>query len=210
MKIGILGSGMIGGTLARLFDAVGHHVTVANSRGSDSLAELVAELSDRARAGSVEEAIAFGEVVLLAIPYGNYEQLPARLLAGKIVVDTTNYTPDRDGPFPRLEGGAVTETELIARHLENARMVKAINTMNYATLADGGRPGAPRAERLVLFVAGDDRAANALLVGLIDELGFAAVETGSLVVGGRRQQPGSSVFNVALRPDEVQLDQPVG
>lgn len=203
MRIGILGSGEIGGTLARLVDAAGHDVVVANSRGPETLVDLVAGLGPRAKAGSIEDAITFGEVVVLAIPYGRYEQLPAELFVGKVVVDTTNYTPDRDGPIPALDAEPVSESELIARHLTGARIVKAINTLNFATLARAGRPGAPRAERTALFVAGDDRPANRLVVDLVEELGFAAVETGSLAVGGRRQQPGSPWFNVPLRADEV-------
>lgn len=206
MRIGIIGSGMIGGTLARLFVAAGHDVAIANARGPESLAGLVGELGDHAHAATVPAAIGFGDPVFLAIQYGRYDELPADLLAGKIVVDTMNYTPDRDGRFPRLDAGEITETELIAGHLVGARMVKAVNTLYYETLRDEGRPGAPRAERLALFVAGDDHAANQVVLGLIDELGFAPIETGSLAKGGRRQQPGSSVFNVRLRPDQVRLD----
>ncbi|MFF4801856.1 NADPH-dependent F420 reductase [Streptomyces sp. NPDC001351] len=205
MRIGILGSGEIGGTLARLLTAAGHEIAVANRRGPGSLAGLVAELGGRARAVAVEEAIAFGDpLVVVAIPFGAYESLPADALAGKVVVDTTNYTPGRDGTFPDLESDRTTSSELIAAHLPGARLVKAVNTLNYKYLLDLARPGAAREERTALFVAGDDPEANRLVTELLDELGFAPVPTGSLAGGGRRQQPGTPVFN---RPLDARLAQ---
>ncbi|MFC8516833.1 NADPH-dependent F420 reductase [Streptomyces sp. NPDC057257] len=199
MRIGILGSGEIGSTLARLLTAAGHEVALANRRGPESLAGLVGELGGRARAASVEEAIAFGDpLVFVAIPFGAYETLPAGALAGKVVVDTTNYTPGRDGIFPELEEDRTTSSELIAAHLPDSRLVKAVNTLNYKYLLDLARPGAPREERIALFVAGDDTEADGTVAALLEELGFAVVRTGPLGTGGRRQQPGTPVFNRPL------------
>jgi 8-hydroxy-5-deazaflavin:NADPH oxidoreductase len=195
MKIGIIGAGMIGATTARLFARSGHDVAIANTRGPASLTELVDEIGLRARAATVDDAAAFGEIVLLAIPLGQYDTLPAGHLAGKIVVDAMNYYPQRDGEL-LLDG--LTSSELVARHLRGARLVKAFNTMYFQTLATRGDPDAPLDERLALFLAGDDAAAKAEVAHLIEQIGFAPVDTGSLREGGRRQQPGTPIYNVPL------------
>jgi 8-hydroxy-5-deazaflavin:NADPH oxidoreductase len=194
MNIGIVGSGNIGATAARLFAEAGHDVAVSNSRGPETLEGLVAAIGPRARASTVEEAADFGEVVLVAIPFFAYETLPTDLLAGKIVVDAMNYYPGRDGEMD-LDG--LGSSELLARHLPDARVVKAFNTMYYETLGAGGRPDAPPAERLVLFVAGDDAEAKAVVLELIEEIGFTAVDVGTLE-DGRKQQPGSPIYNVPM------------
>ena len=194
MNIGIVGSGNIGATAARLFAEAGHEVAVSNSRGPETLEGLVAEIGPRARASTVEEAADFGEVVLVAIPFFAYEALPTDLLAGKTVVDAMNYYPGRDGDM-NLDG--LGSSELLARHLPDARIVKAINTMYYETLGTEGRPDAPPAERLVLFVAGDDAEAKAVVSGLIEEIGFAPVDVGTLE-DGRKQQPGSPIYNAPM------------
>ncbi len=189
MKIGIIGSGKIGSTTAKLFVDAGHEVEIANSRGPDSLAELVGELGDRAAAATTEEAARFGELVLVAIPLVAYDDLPADAFEGKIVVDANNYYPERDGRIDELDSDRTTSSELLASHLAGATVTKAFNTMNFRTLADQGGTG------LAMFVAGDDAEAKRLVSGLIEEIGFVAVDTGSLADGGRRQQPGTSVFN---------------
>ena len=194
MNIGILGSGSIGATAARLFAEAGHEVAVSNSRGPETLEGLVAAIGPRARAATVEEAADFGEVVLVAIPFFAYETLPTDLLAGKTVVDAMNYYPGRDGEM-NLDG--LGSNELLARHLPDARIVKAFNTMYYETLGAEGRPDAPPAERLVLFVAGDDAEAKAVVSGLIEEIGFTPVDVGTLE-DGRKQQPGSPIYNAPM------------
>jgi 8-hydroxy-5-deazaflavin:NADPH oxidoreductase len=194
MNIGIVGSGNIGATAARLFAEAGHDVAASNSRGPETLEGLVAAIGPRARASTVEEAADFGEVVLVAIPFFAYETLPTDLLAGKIVVDAMNYYPGRDGEMD-LDG--LGSSELLARHLPDARVVKAFNTMYYETLGAGGRPDAPPAERLVLFVAGDDAEAKAVVSELIEEIGFTAVDVGTLE-DGRKQQPSSPIYNVPM------------
>ena len=194
MNIGIVGSGNIGATAARLFAEAGHEVAVSNSRGPETLAGLVAAIGPRARASTVEEAVDFGEVVLVAIPFFAYETLPTDLLAGKTVVDATNYYPGRDGEM-NLDG--LGSSELLARHLPDARIVKAFNTMYYETLGAEGRPGVPPVECLVLFVAGDDAEAKAVVSGLIEEIGFAPVDVGTLE-DGRKQQPGSPIYNAPM------------
>jgi len=206
MNIGIIGSGLIGATTARLFSEAGHQVTISNSRGPESLQALVEEIGPNASAATVEEAASFGEVVLVAIPFFAYEALPADRLAGKIVVDATNYFAGRDG---QMDFGERTSSELVSQHLPRDRLVKAFNTMYYETLATEGRPEDGE-DRLVLFVAGDDEEAKSVVYGLIEDVGFAPVDTGSLRDGGRLQQPGSSIYNrpmVAEQAREVLAEQ---
>ncbi len=201
MDIGIIGAGMIGGTAARLFVQVGHRVAISNSRGPASLASLIAELGSKARAATGEETASFGDVVLLAIPFGKYKMLPGKHIGGKVVVDAMNYYSQRDG---RIEFGDLTSSELVARHLARARLVKAFNTMYFKTLATQGRVDTPLEDRLALFVAGDDTEAKAVVSRLIGEIGFAPVDTGSLHDGGHLQQPGSPIYNRPMTAREAQ------
>ena len=200
MTIGVIGSGKIGGTLARLFARVGEEVAIANSRGPETLDDLVADLGATARAVTVEEAVALGNVVVLAIPWRRREELPeGERFAGKVVVDAMN---------PYGAGGVIdvepsTSSEEVAKLMPEARLVKAFNTIYYGRLAENGRPGAPLGEREVIFLAGDDEEAKRVVSGLIEELGFAPYDTGSLAAGGRRQQPGSPIYNVRLTLAEV-------
>jgi predicted dinucleotide-binding enzyme len=201
MNIGVIGAGKIGGTAARLFVTAGHQVTISNSRGPASLAALREALGPKARAGTVAEAAAFGDLVLVAIPFGQFRALPATPLAGKVVVDAMNYYPQRDG---RIEFGDLTSSELVAQSLSGARLVKAFNTMYFETLAAKGRTDAPMEDRLALLVAGDDAAAKAAVSRLVEEIGFAQIDTGSLRDGGRLQQPGSTIFNRPMSAREAQ------
>ena len=191
MKIGIIGAGNIGAKAAKLFVGVGHEVAISNSRGPETLSALVEEIGGEARAVTIEEATDFGDVVLEAIPFGRYKDLPADRLAGKIVIDASNYYPGRDG---EMELGDLGSSELLARHLSGSRVVKASNTMNYETLASEGRPDASLEDRLVLFVAGDDEEAKGVVSALIEEIGFAPVDTGPLS-GSDKQEPGAPVYN---------------
>ena len=204
MKIGIIGSGNIGATTARLFAGAGHDVTIANSRGPESLAELVGDLGPNAQAATVEDAARASDVVLIAIPLRAYPDLPAEAFAGKIVIDANNYYPQRDGQIPELDREETTSSELLARHLTGARIVKSFNTMNFRPLGSDGRPDAPRAERLAIYLAGDDEGAKEIVAGLIDEVGFAPVDTGSLHEGGVRQQPGSPIYNNPMLAEEAE------
>ncbi len=178
MRIGIVGSGSIGSTVARLAVAAGHEVALANRRGPESLALLVEELGPQARAGTVEEAARFGDLVLVSIPFGEIGTLPAPAFAGRVVVDSNNYYPNRDGHVPEIDADETTSSELLAAHLPDATVVKAFNTMYYKYLAEGGEPAKPLDQRQALFVAGDDAAAKALVGGLIETFGYAPVDTG--------------------------------
>lgn len=197
MDFGIIGAGNIGATTARLFAGAGHRVAVSNSRGPETLRDLVAEIGENARAATVEEAADFGDVVLLAVPWSRRgEALPsAALVVDKIVVDAMNpYTPE----FEIEDLGDDTSSEDIARRLPGARIVKAFNTIYYERLRDEGDTGAPAGERLVLFVAGDDAEAKAVVSRLIEEVGFTPMDTGSLRAGGQKQQPGSTIYNIPI------------
>ncbi len=197
MNIGIIGSGNIGANAARLFAESGHEVAVSNSRGPESLQDLVDEIGPNARATTVEEAADFGEVVLVAIPFFARDTLPSGL-DGKIVIDATNYYPGRDGD---VDFDGLTSSESPARNIPGARLVKAFNTMYYETLAKEGRSEGE--DRLVLFVAGDDKEAKATVSGLIEEIGFEPMDTGSLRDGGRKQQPDSPIYNNPMTEDQA-------
>jgi 8-hydroxy-5-deazaflavin:NADPH oxidoreductase len=193
MKIGIIGAGRIGGTVARLFVNAGHDVALSNSRGPDSLRELVTKLGSRPHATTVEDAAAFGEVILLATPWRSPEALPppARV-AGKVVIDAMNPYSATGGA---LDLGASTSSEETAKRLPGARLVKAFNTIYFEHLATRGRPDLPLEERHAIFLAGDDAAAKRLVATLVEQIGFAPIDSGSLREGGRRQQPGAPLYN---------------
>jgi 8-hydroxy-5-deazaflavin:NADPH oxidoreductase len=204
MKIGTIGAGHIGGTLARLLAAAGHEIAISNSSGSDSLKGLAAKIGPMVHAAAPSEAAAFGEVVIVSIPFGHYRSLPAHELAGKIVIDTNNYYPDRDGLLAELDSGRSTSSEMLQAHLPQARVVKAFNT-NYArVLREGARPiGAP--DRIAVPIAGDEDAAKKVVSSLVDEIGFDPVDVGSLAEG-RKLQPGSPVYTRPLTAGEVRKE----
>lgn len=191
MKIGIFGSGNIGATVARHFVKAGHQVALCNSRGPASLAGLVKSLGPNACAMSAEEAAKFADLVFLAVPWRTPEAWPLpEWVAGKIVIDAMNpYSAAGEV----MDLGERNSSEEVARRLPGARLVKAFNTMYYQTLATEARISDK--DRLVLFVAGDDLQAKSVVVKLIEQIGFDAVDTGSLREGGRRQQPDSPLYN---------------
>jgi 8-hydroxy-5-deazaflavin:NADPH oxidoreductase len=199
MRIGIIGSGNIGATLARLLAGAGHVVAISNSRGPESLAELVRSLGPNVRAATAEEAAAFGELVIEAIPFGRYRDLPAAQLAGKIVVTAANYYPQRDGA---IDLGGQAHSELVAAHLPGARVVKAFNTIWYQHLQQQGDASKPLGERRVIFLAGDDAAAKQVVGDLIAEIGFAPFDVGSLHES-TLQEPDSPIYNKSITIDEA-------
>jgi predicted dinucleotide-binding enzyme len=193
MKIGIIGSGKIGGTAAKLFLNAGHEIAISNSRGPQSLQLFVESLGPGAKAMTVEDSIAFGDIILLAMPWRKREELrslPSELFKNKIVIDATNPYSEN---FEVIDLENRTSSEEIAKQVPSIHLVKAFNTLYYETLRDGGRPSGE--DRLVLFIAGDDIHAKAEVSKLIEDIGFVAVDTGSLREGGRKQQPGSPIYN---------------
>ena len=199
MKIGIIGSGHIGGTLTRRLCALGHDVSVANSRGPQSLADLAAETG--ATAGTLEDTVRGAELVVIAVPVKAVPDLPAALFDGKLVVDADNYYPERDGDIPELLDRSLSSSRWTAEHLKGAQVVKVFNTIRAPHLMDNGRPaGAP--DRIALPVAGDDPAAKRVVMELVDELGFDPVDGGTLD-GSWRQQPGTPVYGADRDADGV-------
>jgi predicted dinucleotide-binding enzyme len=200
MKIGIIGAGMIGGTAARVFAKAGHDVAVSNSRGPESLAALVKEIGPKARAMTVDDAAKWADVVLLAVPWRSAEGLPdPALVKGKIVIDAMNPYA-RDGAVMDL--GASSSSEETAKRLPDARLVKAFNTIWFKHLGTKGRTDLPMDDRHAIFVAGDDEDAKRIVSGLIADIGFGAVDTGSLAKGGRRQQPDAALYNKVMTVKE--------
>jgi len=193
MKIGIIGAGQIGGTLTRRLTALGHKVSVANSRGPKSLAGLAAETG--AKAVSVEEAARSGELVVVTIPEKNVPQLPRNLFDGVarevVVVDTGNYYPrQRDGRIDGIEDG-LTESRWVEKQLGRP-VIKAFNNIYAEHLLKLGKPSSAKG-RIALPVAGDDAAAKEVVLRLVEELGFDAVDAGGLDESWR-QQPGTPVY----------------
>jgi len=196
MRIGIIGAGMIGATLARRLTALGHEVVIANSRGPETLRELAAETG--ARAATPAEAARGGEIVIVTIPQRAVPDLPEDLFAGVpedvAVVDTGNYYPARDGPIEAIEGGQA-ESAWVAGHLGRP-VVKAFNNIASQSLLENGRPeGAPG--RIALPVAGDPPGARQKVMRLVDELGFDPVDAGGLEESWR-QQPGTPCYAADL------------
>ena len=182
--LGLVGAGRIGSQLARLGIAHGYDVVVSNSRAPESLAPLVGELGPHARAGTVAEAAQAGDIVVVAIPLRSIAALPPSAFAGKVVIDTGNYYPARDGVIPELEDGRETVSGLLQQILPQAHIVKAFNHIPAANLtADAAPPGTPG--RRALAIAGDDDDAKALISELLDEFGFDVVDLGPLAEGWR-------------------------
>ncbi|GAC1362584.1 MAG: NAD(P)-binding domain-containing protein [Ktedonobacteraceae bacterium] len=199
MNIGVIGAGNIGKNAARLFANAGHQVAISTSKEPETIQHLAAELGANVRATSADEAVIFGDVILLAVPWTKRHALPpASLFAGKIVIDALNAY----GSNFQIENlGNSTSSEEIAKQLPGARIVKAFNTMYFETLRTGAR--VEPEQRLVLFVASDDAEAKQVVSGLIEEIGFTPVDTGSLREGGRRQEPGSPIYNKPMARSEA-------
>jgi len=201
MKIGIIGAGNIGGNLTRRLTELGHEVSVANSRGPETLTDLATETG--ATAVLLEQAARDAEVVVVAIPERSVPDLPTGVLEGAapdaVVVDTGNYYPQRDGRIEVIESGT-TESRWVADQLGRP-VVKAFNGIYAQHLLDAGRPaGSP--DRRALPVAGDDVAAKQTVIALLDELGFDAVDAGSLDESWR-QQPGTPVYGASADADGI-------
>ncbi len=193
MKIGIIGAGNIGGTLARRFSELGHEVFVANSRGPESLRDVAAETG--ATPVTAEQAARSGDVVVVTIPQKKIEDLPRDLFAGVpdrvVVIDTGNYYPrQRDGRIEEIEAG-MPESVWVSKQLGRP-VIKAFNDIYAEHLGTMGKPkGTPG--RIALPVAGDDQRAKAVVMQLVDDLGFDPVDTGTLAESWR-QQPATPVY----------------
>jgi len=185
--IGLIGAGHIGSQVARLAVKHGFDVVISNSRGGDTLADLVKELGPKARAGTPLEAAKAGDIVVVTIPLKNYRSVPVEPLAGKIVIDTNNYYPQRDGHIPELDDESTTVSELLQAHLPKSKVVKAFNHIYAHELTTHGLPaGTPN--RRALVIAGNDAGAKATVTKMLDSFGFDAVDAGPLAEGWRIQR----------------------
>ncbi len=191
--IGLIGSGNIGSAVAHLAVDAGYDAVVSNSRGPETLADLAAALGDRGRAGTTQDA-AQGDLVVLTIPLGKVDSLPADLLDGKVVIDTGNYYPERDGRIEALEDGSATTTGLVQQHFAGARVVKAFNNIYSAHLGTLQRPaGDP--ERNTLMIAGDDADAKRAVTEFIERIGYDVFDTGSTADSWRFQRDQAAYAN---------------
>ena len=185
--IGLIGAGHIGSQIARLAVSHGFDVVISNSRGPETLAALVAELGPKARAASAAEAGSAGDIVVVTVPLKNYRDVPVAPLAGKIVIDTNNYYPQRDGHIAELDDESTTTSELLQAHLPKSKVVKAFNHIYAAQLTTDGQPAGSE-KRRALVIAGDDPGAKATVTQLLDTFGFDTVDAGPLKEGWRIQR----------------------
>jgi hypothetical protein len=195
--LGIVGAGHIGSTVARLAVDAGIDVVIANSRGPATLADLVADLGPHARAASAEEAARKGDLVVLTVPLKALGDLPVAAFDGQVVLDTGNYYPQRDGRIAELDNGSTTASELTARTLPGARVVKVFNNIFFEHLGALARPSTPAGseERSVLAIAGDDAEAKHAVSALLDTLGYDVVDAGPLAEGWRFE-PGTPAYGL--------------
>jgi 8-hydroxy-5-deazaflavin:NADPH oxidoreductase len=188
--VGIIGSGYIGGTVAALAVAAGHDVLLSNSRKPDTLQNLAAQLGPQARTATPGEAASAGEIVLVSVPVKAYLALSRVAVAGKVVMDTGNYYPNRDGTISELVARTLTDSEYLARHLSGAQVVKVFNNIFFKHLLNLARP-ADAADRSFLPIAGDT--GKTAVVEFLDSIGYGAIDAGSLIEGWR-QQRGTPVY----------------
>ncbi len=165
MKIGIIGAGNIGSSLARLLTKAGYSVAISNSRGPETLGSLVTDIGGDIHAMTAEDAARYGDIAIEAIPFGRYRQLPADALAGKILISASNYYPQRDGV---IDFAGHTQTGLVSAYLPETRVIKAFNTIYFKHLLEQGDPSKPIPERRVIFIAGDDAEAKREVAQLIE------------------------------------------
>ena len=196
----IIGSGNIGSTVARLAIAAGHDVVLSNSRGPETLADLVSELGPHARAATAQEAAAAGDLVVVTIPLKAYRHVPVDELAGKVVIDTMNYYPGRDGRIDVLDDGSTTSSELLQAHLPQSHVVKGFNNIYFQHLRDLARPSGSD-DRSALAIAGDDAAAKDSVRRALDAIGYDTLDLGPLAEGWRTQ-PDQSAYGLQYAADE--------
>jgi predicted dinucleotide-binding enzyme len=202
--IGLIGAGHIGSQVARLAVANGHDVVLSNSRGPETLSSLVAELGSHARAATPEEAAQAGDIVVVTIPLKAIQTVPVEPLAGKVVIDTNNYYPQRDGHIPELDSESATSSELLQKHLPSSKIVKAFNHIYAAALTtDARKPGTENRRALSIF--GDDQGAKAAVTKLLDEFGFDTVDGGPLSESWRIQ-PNTPAYGPRRNAEELSND----
>jgi hypothetical protein len=189
---------MIGGTVARLSVAAGHRVVLSNSRGPETLQELAAELGPLATAATAGQAAEAGDLVVVSVPVKAFAEIPAKPLAGKPVLDTGNYYPQRDGQIEELDTFALTSSGLLQRYLPDAYVVKIFNNIYFKHLQSLARPAGAE-DRTALPIAGDDETAKAKVTAYLDSIGYDAVDAGP-VAESWRQEPGTPAYGTPYGP----------
>ncbi len=203
--IGLIGSGNIGSTVARLAVEAGYDVVLSNSRGPETLSDLVAQLGPRARAATAAEAAEAADVAVVTVPLKSYRQVPVEPLRGKVVIDTNNYYPDRDGHIAELDDESTTTSELLQAHLPDSHVVKGFNNIYVDHLAVLSRPaGDP--ERSTLTIAGEDAAAKETVTAFLDAIGYDALDLGPLAEGWRVQRDTSAYVTPYATPGTTYPD----
>jgi predicted dinucleotide-binding enzyme len=206
--VGFIGSGNIGSAVARLAVEAGHQVVLSNSRGPETLTETVAELGPRASAATSGEAASAGDIVVVTVPVKAFPDVPATPLAGKTIIDTCNYGPERDGYIPELDSGSLTSNELLLRYIPDAMLVKAFNNIFSKHLLSLARP-AGAADRSYLPIAGDSASAKAAVTEFIESIGYGVVDAGPLA-DSWRQATGTPVWGIPYGPYSDEKGQPAG
>jgi predicted dinucleotide-binding enzyme len=199
--IGLIGAGHIGSQVARAAIASGYDVVISNSRGPETLTDLVSELGPGARAGTTREAATAGDLVVVAIPLRAIGDVPVEPLVDKVVIDANNYYPRRDGNIAALDDDSLTSSELLQQRLRGAHVVKAFNHLYARQITTDGRPPRTR-NRRALVIAGDDPVAKARVAELIDGFGFDVVDAGPLAESWRIQ-PGTPGYVERLNAEEL-------
>ena len=200
---GFIGSGNIGSTVARLAIAAGHNVVMSNSRGPETLTKLIDDLGPQSQAATAEGAAAASDVVVVTIPLKHYRDVSVAALRGKVVMDTMNYYPKRDGQIAALDDESTTTSELLQAHLPDAKVVKVFNNIYFEHLAVLARPaGDP--ERSALAIVGDDAEAKVTVTALLDAIGYDTVDLGPLAEGWRTQRD-TAAYGVQCTPPIPQI-----
>ncbi|WP_082748973.1 NADPH-dependent F420 reductase [Nocardioides jensenii] len=203
--IGLIGSGNIGSTVARLAVAAGYDVVLSNSRGPETLSDLVDTLGPRARAAMASEAAEAADIAVVTVPLKNYRRVPVEALRGKVVIDTNNYYPDRDGHIAELDDESTTTSELLQAHLPESHVVKGFNNIYVDHLATLDRP-AGDADRSTLAIAGDDAAAKQTVSQFLDAIGYDTHDVGALNEGWRFQRDTSAYVTPYAMPGTTYPD----
>src|ERR1700730_6166758 len=200
-RLGIVGAGRVGTTIARAAVAAGYDVALSGSCAADRIELIVDVLAPGARPLSTEEVVRSADLIVLAVPMHRFRELPSDLFAGKILIDAMNYWQEIDGVDPKLAGAPAGTSVIVQRQFPSARVVKSLNHITYYKFDEGRCPhGAPG--RIAMAAAGDDRAAGAAVMQLIDRLGFDAVDAGPLEAG-LALEPNRAVFGVSYNADEL-------
>jgi len=207
--LGLIGAGNIGSALARAAIAQGWDVVLSNSRGPETLADLVSELGPQARAATSTEAATAADLAVVTIPLGAIKDVPVEPLVGKTVIDTNNYYFERDGRIAALDEESTTVSEMLQQHLPASHVVKAFNHISSDHIAEHATP-AGSDDRRALAIAGDDDAAKSTVAAFIDSVGFDVVDLGALSEGWRTERdkpaygPRFDAAELRAKADEAQ------